>query len=171
MPVTKPLGHLFDVVPAIVPLDLQTARDGDWVSLKNAAGVAVVVLKGAGTDGDDPVVSFEQATDVSGAGAKALSTITTVYEKEGTLTAVGTWAKATQAAGASYSPGDPSAQSQGLYVFQVDAAELDVDGGFDCLRVRVADTGTNAQLGAALYILYGLSYPSAPESLPSAIAD
>lgn len=167
----KPLGSAFDIIPAILPLDLQTARDGDWISLKNAAGVVVVAFKGAGTDGDDPVFSFQQATDVAGAGAKDLAKIATVYRKQGTLTAVGAWSKITQAAGASYAPGDPSAQSEGLYVFQIDAAELDVDGGFDCVRVRVADTGTNAQIGCALYMPYGLAFPSAPEDLPSAIAD
>jgi hypothetical protein len=167
----KPLGALFDVVPAIVPLDLQTARDGDWVSLKGAQGVAVVFFKGAGTDNDDPTISFEQATDVAGTGAKALAKITTIHEKEGTLTAVGTWSKVTQAAGASYAPGDPSAQSQAVYVFQIDAAELDVNAGFDCIRVRCSDTGTNPQLGCALYILYGLLHAAAPESLASAIVD
>jgi hypothetical protein len=167
----KPLGAAFDIVPAIIPLDLQTARDGDWISLKNAQGVAVVVFKGAGTDNDDPTFSFQQAQDVGGTEAKNLATIATIYRKQGTLTGVGTWEKITQAAGASYAPGDPSAQSEGLYVFQISAAELDIDGGFDCVRVRCSDVGNNAQLGCALYLLYGLAYPSAPESLPSAIAD
>jgi len=168
----KPLGALFDLVPAFVPLDLQTARDGDWISLKNAQGVVAVLFKAAGTDNDDPTISFQQATDVAGAGAKDLAVIATVYEKEAVdLATLGTWTKATQAAGASYAPGDPSAQSQAVYVFQIEAGELDVVGGFDCVRMRCSDVGTNAQLGCGLYILYGLSYPSAPEALPSAIAD
>ena len=43
----KPLGQLFDLVPAFVSLDLQTARDGDFVSLKNAEGVVCVLFKAA----------------------------------------------------------------------------------------------------------------------------
>lgn len=171
MAVPKPLGRAIDIIPAIVPLDLQTARDGDWVSLKNAAGVAIVFFKGAGTDGDDPTLTLEQAQDVAGTNAKALNAIDTVYEKEGTLTSVGTWTKVTQTADDQYIPGDPSAQSQELWVIQVDAEQLDVAGGFDCVRIRCSDVGNNAQLGAALYVLYGLSYPSAPEELPNSIAD
>src|SRR5262245_25364588 len=133
----KPLGAAFDLVPAFVPLDLQTARDGDWISLKNAQGVVCVLFKAAGTDNEDPTISFQQAQDVSGTGAKDLASIATVYEKEGAdLAAVGAWTKVEQAAGASYAPGDPSAQSQAIYVFQIEAAELDVAGAFDCVRMR-----------------------------------
>lgn len=168
----KPLGATFDIVPAFVPLDLQTARDGDWISLKNSQGVVAVLLKAAGSDNDDPTISFQQATDVSGTGAKDLASIAVIFEKEGAdLAAVGAWAKVEQAVGASYAPGDPSAQSQAMYVFQIESAELDVNGGFDCIRMRCSDVGTNAQLGCGFYLLYGLRYASAPESLPSAIVD
>lgn len=163
----KPLGVLFDIRQAIAPLDLQTARDGDWLSLKNAQGVLIVLHKGIGTDNDDPVISVQQAQDVSGTAAKDLATIATIYSMEHatSLESVTAWTKETQTAGASFSPGDPAAQSQALYVFQIEADELDVDNGFDCLRVRVADTGVNAQLGSALYVLYGLRYPAPPENL------
>lgn len=169
----KPLGALLDIRQAIAPLDLQTARDGDWISLKDAQGVLVVVHKGIGTDGDDPVISFQQASAVAGTGAKDLSTIATIFSMEHatTLESVTAWTKETQTAGASFSPGDPSAQSQALYVFQIEADELDADNGFDCVRVRVADTGTNAQLGSALYILYGLRYPTTPANLPNPTVD
>lgn len=167
----KPLGALFDLVPAILPLDLQTARDGDWLSLKGCQGVQVVVFKGAGTAGDDPVISFQQATSVAGGGAKDLATIATIHKKQGTLTGVGVWTKVAQAAGASYTGDGTSAEEEAMYVFQIEADELDVDGGFDCLRVRIADVGGNAQLGCAWYAPYGLRYAAAPEALASAIVD
>lgn len=167
----KPLGSLIDIIPAIVPLDLQTARDGDWVSLKNAQGVCFVFFKGAGTDGDDPDITIEQGSDVAGTGAKVLNAIRTVYKKQGTLTAVGTWTAVSQTADELFDADGTSAQEQALYVFSVEADELDADNGFDCVRIRCADTGTNAQLGAALYILYGLRHQTAPENLPNAIAD
>ncbi len=165
-----PLGFQFDIIPAIIPVDLQTAaNNGDWLNMKHCAGVCIIVFKAAGTAGDDPVISLEQATDVAGAGAKALSAIRRVYSKQGTLTAVGAWTETTQAAAATFSANDTSAESQGLYVFSVDAEMLDREGAFDCMRVKVADVGGNAQLGCALYIPYGLRYPSAPQSLPSMI--
>jgi hypothetical protein len=166
----KPLGNIFDIVPAIIPLDLQTAREGDWVSLKNAQGVAIVFFKGAGTAGDDPDLTVEQATDVAGTSAKDLAVVTEVFTKQGTLTAEGSWSKVTQSAAAAVALDATSAEEEGLYVIQVEADQLDVDGGFDCVRVKVADTGTNAQLGAALYILYGLRHQATPANLPSAIA-
>lgn len=167
------LGRVFDLVGAFAPLDLQTARDGDYVSLKNAGGVDVLVYKGAGTDGDDPSISFQQASDVAGTGAKDLATITQYWEKEAAtdLTGTGVWTRVTQAASATVAPGDPSAQDAAMYVFSIEADQLDVDNGFDCLRVRIADTGVNAQLGTALYILRDLRYPSAPQNLPNSIID
>jgi hypothetical protein len=163
---------MLDIVPAIAPLDLQTARTGDWCSLKHAAGVTIVIFKGAGTDGDDPTFTLEQATVVAGSDAKDLVAIDTVFTKQGAdLTAVGAWTKVTQAAAATFAPGADSAQAQCVYVFDVDASELDVANGFDCVRIKCGDVGNNAQLGCALYLLRGLRYPGAPEELPSAIAD
>lgn len=167
----KPIGALFDIVPAIVPLDLQTARTGDWVSLKNAQGVCIVFFKGAGTAGDDPTLTFQQATDVAGTSAKNLTVVTAVHKKQGTLTAVGTWTTSTQAAAATYAGDGTSAEEQAVYVIEIEADELDVDNGFDCINVSCSDVGTNAQLGCALYILYGLRYGGAPSTLLSAIAD
>ncbi len=164
------LGRAFDIIPAVLPLDLQTARVGDVVSLKNAAGVAVVIFKAAGTDGDDQTFTFLQGTDVAFGTNKALN-FTEYFEKEGTLTSVGAWTKVTQASGNTLAPGDPSAQSQAVYVVEFDAADFDVNGGYDCLRVESDGAGSNAQLGAILYLLHGLAYPSAPDSLPSAIVD
>ncbi len=167
----NPLGALMDIIPVILPLDLQTARSGDWVSLKNAQGVLFVVFKGAGTDNDDPTFTLRQATAVAGTGVKDAAVITEYYEKEGTLTGVGTWTRVTQVAAATIAPGDPSAQSEAVYAFWVEAAQLDVDGGFDCITLNSADTGINAQLGAVLALLFGLRYPDAPQSLPNSIAD
>lgn len=168
-----PLGALFDIVPAIIPFDLQTARDGDWVSLRGYQGCAVVVFKGVGTDNDDVIVRFEQATSVAAGGAKTLPCIRTIWEKEAVaLTGNTGWTKVTQAAGASYTPGDPSAQSQELWVFQINNDELDVDGGFDCIRVRIDDVGNGgAQLGCALYILYNPRYATEPDHLVNSIID
>lgn len=167
------LGRLFDLIPAVEPLDLQTARNGDWVSLKNAQHITVVVYKGVGTDGDDPTFTFQQASDVAGTGAKNLAVIEEYWEKEaGTdLTGTGTWTRVTQTAAATVSPGDPSAQDAAMYVFEIDAEEFDVDNGFDCFRLQVGDTGTNAQLGTVLYILSGLREQRAPQSLVNSITD
>lgn len=167
-------GCCYDLVAGWVPLDLQTARTGDWLSLKNAKAVDILVIKGQGTDGDDPTLTFEQAQAVAGTGAKNLAVISEYWEKEenaANLEATGAWTRVTQTAAATVSPGDPSAQSAAMYLFHIEADQLDVDNGFDCVRVSCSDVGTNAQLGCALYILTGLRYPDAPQNLPNSIAN
>jgi len=167
------LGCCYDLVAAWQPLDLQTAREGDWVSLKNAGGVDILVFKGAGTDGDDPTFTFEQATVVAGTDAKNLAVIDQYWQKEAAtdLTGTGTWTRVTQTAAATVAPGDPSAQDVAMYLFTIDADQLDVDGGFDCVRISCSDVGGNAQLGCAIYILRELRNMVTPANLPSSIVN
>ena len=166
------LGADFDVISAIVPVDLQTAaNDGDWFSLKNWQGCTVIVFKGAGTAGDDPSITIEQATSVAGGSAKVLNAISEFYKKIGSQVATGTWTKVTQTLDELVTVDAVSAEAEGLWVFNIEADQLDVDGGFDCVRVRIADVGGNAQLGCALYLPHGPRYGATPANLPSSIVD
>lgn len=167
------LGCCYDLVSAWQPLDLQTARNGDWVSLKNAGGVDILVFKDAGTDGDDPTFTFRQATVVAGTDAKNLAVIDEYWQKEAAtdLTGTGAWTRVTQTAAATVAPGDPSAQDVAMYLFSINADELDVDNGFDCVQIQCSDVGGNAQLGCALYILRDLAVMAAPPNLPNSIVD
>lgn len=171
----RALGRLFDIIPNIVPVDTQTgANPGDYISLKNASGIAYVYFKAAGTANDDPVFTFRQAVDVAGTSVKDLAVITTHYQKQAAtnLLSTGTWTKVTQAAAATVTLNSTSAEQVGIYVFEISADQLDVDNGFDCVICNVADTGAaGAQLGTCIAILYGLATEAAPENLPSAITD
>jgi len=142
----------FQVVSAIVPVDLQTgANNGDWVSMKNYDRCTVIFFKGIGTAGDDPVMTMAQATDVAGTGVKAL-TFTRIDVKVGTQTGIGTFTKVTQSAASTYTD-TVSAEAQGLFMIEIMASDLDVANGFDCVRFNVPDVGGNAQIGCALYLL------------------
>lgn len=136
------------------PVDMAAAaNDGDWISLKNYNHVEIIVVKAAGAAGEPATLTLEQATDVSGAGAKALP-FTRLYVKNGAdLQAVGLFTQVTQASANTYSPGAGTGNQQGLWVVEFDAQDLDVAGGFDCLRARVADVGVTAQIGTVLYRL------------------
>jgi hypothetical protein len=139
------------IVAGFVPLDLQTARDGDWVSLRDFNHLTVIFFKGTGTDGDDPIVTLQQATDNAGAGAKALN-LTDVWRKQGAdVQAVGQFTRTTQAPATSYTNTD--GHQQLIWVFEIDADMLDVDGGFRYVRASLNDTGVNPQLGCVLYVL------------------
>lgn len=162
------LGHQIDIAAGILPLDLQTARSGDYVSLKNAEGCLVVILKGVGTASDDPTFTLRKATAVDGTGVTNAAVIDTVYVKEGTLSAVTGWTKSAQTAAATYAASATSAESEALYAFHVRADSL---GAYDCIQVNCADVGSNAQLGCVLYILYGLRNAATPASLPDPLTD
>jgi len=157
------------IVSAILPLDLQTARVGDIVSMKYYGRCAVVVFKGVGTASDDPTITLEQVQDVAntGSNAKALN-FTRIDIKQGTQTGIGTFTKTAVASGNTYT-NLTLAESEAIIVIDVKAEDLDVDNGYDCVRVSCSDVGNNAQLGCALYLLYEPRYATDP--LPSAIAD
>ncbi len=169
----NPLGCCFDVQPIIAPLDLQTARNGDYVSLKNYHGAMFLFLKGAGTAGDDPTLTLRQATAVAGTSVKDAAVITEYWVKQevaANLESTGTWTRVTQAAAATIAGDATSAESSALYAFYVAADQLDVDGGFDCVTVNIGDVGTNAQLGTVLAFLQP-RFQAAPQNLLSPIAN
>ena len=168
------LGRLFDIASGFVPVDTQTGTGptSDYVSLKNAGGVTVVFFKAAGTANDDPVLLFQQATVVAGTDVKDLAVVTEYAMKQGTLTSVTGWTRVTQTASATVTLNATSAEGQGIYVFEVEADQLDVDNGFDCLMVDVADTGAaGAQLGCLLYLLRDLPVSALPSRLPDPLTD
>jgi len=159
------------IVSGFVPIDLQTgANDGDWISLKNYNHIALILFKAVGTAGDDPTLTIEQATDVAGAGAKALDFVHIYTKQAALLTSVGQFTKVTQAAANTYTD-LTSAELQAIWVIEFNGIDLDVANGFDCLRGRVADIGGNAQLGAMLYVLSEARHGVDAPGMPSAIVD
>lgn len=151
------LVEQMQIVSAIVPVDLSAAaNNGDWVSLKNYARCSVVFFKAAGTAADDPVLTLRQATDVSGTSAKALN-FTRVDSKVGAQTGIGTFTTTTQSAANTFTD-TVSAEAQAVFVIDIKSEDLDVANAFDCVQFQVPDIGANAQLGCALYLLWGSRY-------------
>jgi len=170
--VGKLLLEQANIVEGIVPIDLQDgANTGDYVSLKNYGSVAVVFVSGIGTAGDDPTLTIQQATAVAGTGAQALN-FTDIYRKQAatSLASTGTWTKTTQTAANTYTNATAAEQDL-IWVVHFDAADLDVDDDYDCIRATVADVGSNAQLGYLFYIPYNPVEELAPASMASAIED
>jgi hypothetical protein len=162
------------------PVAMNTAANsGDWVSFKNFNRIAVVFIKAVGTAGDDPTISFKQASDVSGTGVKALA-CTRIDKKQAAtnLTAVGTYTKSTSASPATNDTFNTTngtwtnsdlAEQAAIVVADFKAEDLDVNNGFDCITANIADVGTNAQLGTLLLI--GHDPRNEKETLDSAIID
>lgn len=151
------LASTFDLSVAVAPADLQTAQTGKRVNLSLADSVDIVWFKGAGTAGDDPTMTVQSCTVATGGSPASLAVITEYYIKRATtLAGTESWVKVTQSAAATVvDPGGftTSAEEQMIVVVHVRAEQL--PAGSDYIGVNIADTGTNAQLGAVLYVLNG----------------
>lgn len=159
-------------VVGLVPYDMAGgAGTGDYVSLKNHSHLTIHFIKDAGSAGEDVTLTLYQATAVGGTSAKAATIITDVYYKRGAtaLNAVGTFTKTTQTAASTYTDA-ALGENEAHIVIEIDADELDVDSGFDCVRLDVTDSGSGTgAYGVVLYELSGTRYQQ--EAIPSAIAD
>jgi len=159
-----------NIVSILYPSDIQTAVADDWINLKGYGHLDVVFFKGAGTAGDDPTLTFAQATVVAGTDTKALTIVDKYYLKQGTLlstsTVGGVFTKTTQTKATTIVGDGTSAEEQMIMVIPIDAEDLDVDNGFCCVQVSVGDVGSNAQFGCILGILtdprYGGETPINP---------
>ena len=91
------------IVSAWVPIDIcapgGVATTSDYVCLKNWEKCLIVLFKAAGTAGDDPTITLDQATAVAGTDTKTLACITKSWIKTGAaLNAIGAFTAAAQTA-------------------------------------------------------------------------
>lgn len=145
-----------DIVSGIVPINIGSARSSDVITLKNYGRCAIVFHKAAGSASEDPTLTVLQAVSITPSSAKALN-FTTVYTKQGTLSSVGTWTKTVQAAGNTYT-NTTASENEAVWVIDIKAEDLDVDNGFDCLQVTIADAGSVNQLAALVFYLHEPRY-------------
>ena len=149
--------EIADIIPAFVPVDLHTAANqGQWIAMKKISRLLCVLFKSAGTAGDDPVITIQQATSNSGTGAKPLA-FTRIRTKIGPMATTPIWTINTQTAANTFST--TSAASQAVIAVEIQANDLDLANGFDFVQLSIPSTGANPQLGAAFYIAYGIRYP------------
>ena len=145
-----------EIVSGIVPINIGSARSSDVVTLKNFGRCAIVFHKAAGSASEDPTLTVLQAVSITPSSAKALN-FTTVYTKQGTLSSVGTWTKTVQAAGNTYT-NTTASENEAVWVIDIKAEDLDVDNGFDCIQVTIADAGSVNQLAALVFYLHEPRY-------------
>jgi len=133
-------------VEGIAPIDMNAAaQSGNYISMANASGCDVIVQ--AGTVGASYAITLTQATDASGTSAKTLG-----FPYMWTNDASSGAAALTKTAVSSDTFNVDTANS--TYVVPIAADTLDVDNGFDYVRVNAADPGA-AAVGATLYVLHG----------------
>ncbi|MFD6620222.1 hypothetical protein ACFWFB_33820, partial [Streptomyces albidoflavus] len=154
------------------PADLSAAAvTGKRVKLRDCGGLTIVVVKGAGTAGDDPTVTLRQHTAGTGGTTATLPVIDHYYLKDATaLAGTETWTRVTQTAAATIAdPGaaGTSAEHQQILVIEVESEQL--SDGYTHVSLDVADVGTNAQLGAVLYLRRDLSIERAPSAMVASL--
>jgi hypothetical protein len=163
-PTSLQLVDFCKVVQACPPAALtSTAGDGDYVSMKGFDRCSIIISVDNGNTVTGGAVTLLQATTVAGGSEKALA-FDTVYRN------IDTGASDTLVAAAVTSntfTTDTTNAKNLLYVIEVQASQLDVDNGFDCLRIDVASMA-NA-VGDVIYILHPARY--APPLAISAITD
>jgi hypothetical protein len=161
------LGKDYDIGLALAPVDLATAgATGKRISMHDCAGVDLVLVYGAGTDGDDPVPSLQQHTAYTGGTSADLAEISTIYRKaETTLDNDEIWVETTQTAAAIMTAVADDAQKQKIYVIHVPSTAL--ADGYTHISVNQADLSNNAQLAAFLYLKVGLQVQRKPSNMPN----
>ena len=163
----------FDIIPDIVAGDANADLTGDWVNLKNYERAYLVIIKPAGTAGDDLAIHLQQATSAAGGSAKDLNWTKLWYKKGSTnsFAAVATWTAVTLATAASdidldgVETGDLALDTSGaVIVVEVLTESLDASGGFCFVNnILEGDDVGNALVLNQFWLLMGSRFP---QSIP-----
>jgi hypothetical protein len=161
------LGKDFDIVPAIVPVNLNTAGNtGERVHMKNYRNCAIVIFASIGTAASDLAVDLQESNAATGGTIRDLDIVTKYYIKDAlSLTAATTWSEISQSAASEISDtggAGTSAEHSQVVVIEVDATQL--SDGYEWLSINVPQPGAT-KLGCAFYILSGLDVQRAPANL------
>jgi len=148
----------YTVVAAAGLLLTSTLGDTTYVSLKGYQRCQIIISIADGTTVTGSTITLKQATAVAGTGEKALAftrmLANTDYAASKTMTetAVTSNTFTTQTTNSKDS----------LYIIDVDASDLDMANGFDCIRVDGTGHAATASRGCVvLYNLYGARYSGA----------
>ena len=171
------LGRLYDVIPIVVPIDLDTDQAGDQFSLRNAGGVDLWFYTGIGAAGRDLQFTIKKHVDMADATGTTIDLGEIAhpywYAKQGadaTVIGVGTWTQNAldDADGADVVVDATEGETSSLICIHLDASDL--GDGYTALSVSVKEAGTGAKLGAAWAVLTDLDVQRTPANLASAVA-
>lgn len=146
----KNLIENVQIVEAIAP-QAGAAITGDYISLKKAGHVTVLVHV-AQANAAPVAITIEQATVVAGTDSKPLAKDVPIY----LVADAGTsdlWVRQTDGVAFTTS----ATLKHKMVAFEIDAEDLDVAGGFDCITVKTAASDAT-NITSALYVVSGLRY-------------
>lgn len=157
------LSDKLHIVEGLAPVVPSTSTP-DYISLKNAESVEVLVFVKNATTVTGSAITLKQATAVAGTSEKELA-FTTYFRNLDT----GTSDVFTEATASSNTfTTDATNSKNQIYRIPVDPASLDVANGFDCLR---AGTGDATAATVSVYYLVKPKYGGDATLVKSMIVD
>lgn len=138
------------IVEAIAP-QAGAAITGDYISMKKANHVTVLVHINQ-ANAAPVAITIEQATAVAGTGSKALANAVPIFLVADAATS-DVWVRQTDDVAFTTS----ADTKHKIVAFEIDAEDLDVANGFDCITVKTAASNA-ANITSALYVVGGLRY-------------
>lgn len=160
---------LHEQVKVVMGFPPAASGTSDYVSLKNYAKMtAILILDNGATPVTGSAITINQATTVAAGGAKVLQRGTAVTGYSSIDTGAGdTLAPFTITSGTFTT--SVIENKNLIYVIEIDAADLDVAGGFDCIQIANA-SGATTVIGI-VYLLWPARFGAAAASQPTAITD
>lgn len=160
--ISKRLVDAAKVVTGLAPATPSSSTP-DYVSLKNYGHFTAIITVKNATTVTGSAITLKQATAVAGTSEKALS-FTKVWAN--TDTGASDTLVETTVSSDTFTT-DATNSKDLMYVIEVDAAQLDTNNSFDCIRV-----GTGNAVAATVCVTYVLSSPRyAQATPPAAITD
>lgn len=148
-----------------LPPRIPSSSTPDYVSMKHYQHITVHILVDNATTVTGSAITLKQATAVAGTSEKALA-----FTKMWANIDIDAGDTLTETAVASNTFTTDATDAKNLhYIIEVDAADLDIANGFDCIRAGTANA--TAAVVAVYYQLSEPSYAGDVASLPSAIID
>lgn len=142
-----------------------TSAAADYVSMKKYDHLVVIIGLAPASGMDTAVITLKQATDVDNSKLDEKALAFTSAWRCPYSSIMDALTETTYASSITTS----AAAEAELFVLEVDSQDLDLAGGFYCVRADVTDPGSVSTPAFCLYILSGCRYQSEP--LPSAIID
>lgn len=170
----RALGDIFNISPAFVPVDIDTADGwtGKRISMAPHRAVSFVLFGLAG-GADNLVLDWQQHTaytsgdsaDLDSTGAATARGLTEYYIKaETTLDGDEVWERVTHSEASEQTVvGATYGAMQKIVVSTIEASQLGT--GFTHVSVNGALTTSTSQIACGLYITHGLRYRARPDRL------
>lgn len=143
------------VVLGAIGLANAGAIDGDRVSLKNYGKLAILLAIDPASGTDVTAVTLKQSKTVDDSPSTEKELAFTKVWKNGDT---GLSDALVETAVSNNTFNTSALAASELFVIEIDSNDLDVENGFDCVRIALTDPGSVSTPVAAIYVLYQARY-------------